>query len=80
MPLLYLSKGELNYLKYLTVKFMAKVKVTQIRSIIKRPKNQKATITALGLGKINRTVEVENTPQMQGLIKKISHLVKVQDV
>ncbi|WP_222851987.1 MULTISPECIES: 50S ribosomal protein L30 [Cyclobacterium] len=59
---------------------MAKVKVTQIRSIIKRPKNQKATITALGLGKINRTVEVENTPQMQGLIKKISHLVKVQDV
>ncbi|MFO7824439.1 MAG: 50S ribosomal protein L30 [Cyclobacterium sp.] len=59
---------------------MAKVKVTQIRSIIKRPKNQKATIAALGLGKINRTVEVENTPQMQGMIRKISHLVKVQDV
>ncbi|WP_073095494.1 50S ribosomal protein L30 [Cyclobacterium lianum] len=58
---------------------MAKVKVTQIRSIIKRPKNQKATIAALGLGKINKSVEVENTPQMQGMIRKISHLVTVQD-
>ncbi|MDN3686894.1 50S ribosomal protein L30 [Cyclobacterium jeungdonense] len=59
---------------------MAKIKITQIRSIIKRPKNQKATITALGLGKINKTVERENTPQLQGMISKVSHLVKVQDV
>ncbi|WP_235941480.1 MULTISPECIES: 50S ribosomal protein L30 [Cyclobacterium] len=59
---------------------MAKIKITQIRSIIKRPKNQKATITALGLGKINKTVEKENTPQLQGMISKVSHLVKVQDV
>lgn len=59
---------------------MAKIKITQIRSIIKRPKNQKATITALGLGKINKSVEKENTPQLQGMISKVSHLVKVQDV
>lgn len=58
---------------------MAKVKVTQIRSIIKRPKDQKATIQALGLGKINRTVEVENNPQIAGMIRKVSHLVKVEE-
>ena len=57
---------------------MAKIKITQIRSIINRPKSQKATISALGLGKINRTVEKEDTPQLQGMIKKVGHLVKVQ--
>jgi len=59
---------------------MAKIKITQIRSIINRPKSQKATISALGLGKINRTVEKEDTPQLQGMIKKVGHLVKVQEV
>ncbi|WP_293015982.1 50S ribosomal protein L30 [Mongoliibacter sp.] len=58
---------------------MAKVKVTQIKSTIKRPKDQKATIIAMGLGKINRTVEVENTPQMAGMIRKVSHLLKVEE-
>jgi len=58
---------------------MAKVKVTQVRSTIDRPKDQKATIVALGLGKINRTVEVENTPQIAGMIRKVSHLVKVEE-
>ncbi|EPR68768.1 50S ribosomal protein L30 [Cyclobacterium qasimii] len=59
---------------------MAKIQITQIRSIINRPKSQKATISALGLGKINRTVEKEDTPQLQGMIKKVAHLVKVQEV
>jgi len=59
---------------------MAKVRVTQIRSTIKRPKDQKATITALGLGKINRTVELEGTPQILGMINKVSHLVKTEQV
>ena len=59
---------------------MAKIQITQIRSIINRPKSQKATISALGLGKINRTVEKEDTPQLQGMIKKVGHLVKVQEV
>ncbi|WP_210416893.1 50S ribosomal protein L30 [Echinicola soli] len=58
---------------------MAKVKVTQVRSTISRPKDQKATIVALGLGKINKSVEVENTPQMAGMIRKVSHLVKVEE-
>lgn len=58
---------------------MAKIKVTQIKSVIKRPKDQKATIIALGLGKINRTVEVENTPQIAGMVNKVSHLVKVEE-
>lgn len=56
---------------------MAKVRITQTRSLIRRPKTQKATIKALGLGKINRTVEVENTPQIQGMINSVHHLVTV---
>lgn len=57
---------------------MAKVKITQVKSTIDRPKKQKLTIQALGLGKINRTVEVELTPQIQGMINKVQHLVEVQ--
>jgi len=56
---------------------MAKVKITQTRSTIKRPERQKRTIKALGLGKINRSVEVEKTPQIEGMINKVSHLVEV---
>ncbi len=59
---------------------MAKIKVTQVKSTIKRPKDQKATIIALGLGKINRSVEIENTPQIAGMVKKVNHLVKVEEV
>lgn len=59
---------------------MAKVKIQQTRSIIKRPQDQKRTIQALGLGKINRTVEVELTPQIQGMINKVSHLVSVTEL
>ena len=57
---------------------MAKVKVTQIKSTIKRPEKQKATIKALGLGKINRSVEVELTPQVQGMINKVEHLLEIE--
>ena len=56
---------------------MATVKITQVRSIIKRPEDQKRTIKALGLGKMNKTVEKELTPQIQGMINKVSHLVSV---
>ena len=58
---------------------MSKVKITQLRSTIKRPQRQKRTIQALGLGKINRTVEVENTPQIAGMIRKVSHLISVTE-
>lgn len=59
---------------------MARIKITQLRSIIDRPKDQKDTIKALGLGKINRSVEVENTPQISGMVRKVNHLVKVEEV
>ncbi|MCG8310349.1 MAG: 50S ribosomal protein L30 [Cytophagales bacterium] len=58
---------------------MAKIKITQIRSTLKRPKDQRRTIQALGLGKINRTVEVEATPQIVGMVNKVSHLVSVSE-
>jgi large subunit ribosomal protein L30 len=58
---------------------MAKLRVTQVRSTIDKPKDQKATIIALGLGKMNRTVEVNDTPQIAGMIRKVSHLVKVEE-
>ncbi|NQW28397.1 MAG: 50S ribosomal protein L30 [Flammeovirgaceae bacterium] len=59
---------------------MSKVLVTQIRSTIKRPKRQVLTIQALGLGKINRTVEKELTPQIAGMINKVKHLVDVKEL
>lgn len=59
---------------------MAKLKITQVRSTIRRPKDQIATIKTLGLGKINRSVEWEETPTIVGMIRKISHLVKVEEV
>ena len=59
---------------------MAKVKITQVRSLIDRPKDQKLTIQALGLGKMNKSVEVEVTPQIKGMIKKVSHLVAVTEL
>ena len=58
---------------------MAKVKVVQVRSTIKRPENQKRTIKALGLGKISKSVEVELTPQIAGMIRKVDHLVSVEN-
>jgi large subunit ribosomal protein L30 len=59
---------------------MAKVRIKQLRSVIDRPARQKATIKALGLGKINRTVEVEYTPQIAGMINKVTHLVSVEQL
>lgn len=56
-----------------------KIKITQVRSVIGRPNDQKLTIQALGLGKINRTVEKTATPQIEGMIKKVSHLVSVTE-
>ena len=58
---------------------MGKVMITQTRSLIKRPESQVRTIQALGLGKINKTIEVELTPQIAGMIRKVTHLVTVKD-
>lgn len=56
---------------------MAKIKVKQVRSAIRRTARQKATIQALGLKKLNHVVEHEATPQILGMIKKVQHLVTV---
>lgn len=59
---------------------MAKVKVTQVKSFIDRPKSQKDTIIALGLGKINRSKVHEVNPQIQGMIAKVAHLISVENI
>ncbi len=58
---------------------MAKVKIKQTRSAINRPKDQKATLVALGFKKLNQVIEKEGTPQVMGMIKKVSHLVEIVD-
>ena len=57
---------------------MGKVKITQFRSDIKRAERQQKTLRALGLGKVNKSVEVELTPQINGMIQKVNHLVTVK--
>ena len=59
---------------------MAKIKVTQIKSGIDRSERQKLTLQALGLNRLNATKEVEATPQILGMVKKVSHLIKVENV
>lgn len=58
---------------------MATIKVQQTKSKIGAPKDQKATLLALGLHKISQVVEVEDTPSNRGMIRKVHHLVKVVD-
>lgn len=58
---------------------MATIKIQQIRSKIKSPKDQKLTLEALGLKKMNAVVEHEATPQILGMVAKVKHLVKVID-
>ncbi len=59
---------------------MAKIKITQIKSGIDRSERQKQTLIALGLRKINATKEVEATPQILGMVNKVSHLIKVEEL
>jgi large subunit ribosomal protein L30 len=59
---------------------MSKVRVTQVRSMIGRPADQKRTLAALGLGKINRSVEINVNPALEGMIRKVDHLVKVEEI
>lgn len=56
---------------------MAKIKVKQVRSTIDRPYQQKRVIKALGLGRINKVKEHNDTPQIRGMIDKVKHLVEV---
>lgn len=59
---------------------MSKVKITQVRSSIKRPGRQKKTLEALGLRKMNQSVEHVATEQIKGMIARVAHLVTVEEV
>lgn len=59
---------------------MAKLKITLTRSLIGRPEDQRATVRALGLGKTNSTVEQDDTAVIRGMIRKVEHLVTVEEV
>jgi len=59
---------------------MARVKITQVRSTIDRPKTQKLAIQSLGLGKINRSVELDYNDAVAGIIRKIQHLVTIEEI
>jgi large subunit ribosomal protein L30 len=59
---------------------MKKIKVTLIKSGIDRPERQKLTLQALGLNKLHRTKQHDATPQVLGMIRKVDHLVKVEEI
>ena len=56
---------------------MSIIKIKQVKSAIKRPADQKATIKALGSRKLNQTLEKEATPQILGMVKKVQHLIQI---
>jgi large subunit ribosomal protein L30 len=58
---------------------MKKIKITLVKSPIDRPERQKATLRALGLNKTNSSKEVEATPQILGMVRKVEHMVKVEE-
>ncbi len=59
---------------------MKKVRITQIKSGIGRPKRQKDTLTALGFKKLNQTIEVELNPAIAGMVDAVKHLLKVEEL
>jgi large subunit ribosomal protein L30 len=59
---------------------VAKIKITQVKSTIDRSKRQKDTMKALGLRKMHASVEHEATPQIRGMVAKVQHLVKVEEL
>ena len=59
---------------------MKKIKITQVKSGIDRSERQKQTLIALGLRKMNASKEVEATPQILGMVNKVSHLLKVEEI
>ncbi|MBM3185577.1 MAG: 50S ribosomal protein L30 [Bacteroidetes bacterium] len=58
---------------------MSTIKIKQVKSAIKRPADQKATIKALGFRKLNQTIEKEATPQIMGMVNKVQHLIQIVD-
>jgi large subunit ribosomal protein L30 len=59
---------------------MTRLRVTQVRSVIDRPRDQKDTVRRLGLHRINDVVEKDDRPEIRGMIAKVRHLVTVEEV
>ena len=59
---------------------MAKIRITQVKSKIGKPETQKRTLEALGIRKLNHSVEHEATPQILGMVEKVRHLVVVENI
>jgi large subunit ribosomal protein L30 len=59
---------------------MAKIRITQVKSKIGKPERQKRTLEALGIRKLNNSVEHEATPQILGMVTKVNHLVKIENI
>jgi large subunit ribosomal protein L30 len=59
---------------------MAKIRITQVKSKNGKPERQKRTLEALGIRKLNHSVEHEATPQIMGMVEKVRHLVKVENI
>ncbi|MGI6324216.1 MAG: 50S ribosomal protein L30 [Bacteroidales bacterium] len=59
---------------------MAKIRITQVKSENRKPEKQKRTLLALGIRKLNHTVEHEATPQIMGMVEKVKHLVRVENI
>ncbi len=59
---------------------MAKIRITQVKSKIGKPERQKRTLEALGIKKLNHSVEHEATPQILGMVEKVKHLVKIENI
>jgi large subunit ribosomal protein L30 len=77
-----LNSAVLNYQKCSTVNIysvMSKLKITQVKSGIDRSEDQKRTLKALGL-KMYKTIELDQTPQVQGMIAKVQHLLKIENI
>ncbi len=59
---------------------MARLKLTQVRSVIDRPADQKRTVRALGLHRMNDTVVKDDRPEIRGMVRKVAHLLTVEEV
>jgi large subunit ribosomal protein L30 len=83
MHSLSLNTEVLQWIKFLTVSkdhIMAKIRITQVKSKNGKPERQKRTLEALGIRKLNHSVEHEATPQILGMVVKLRHLVKVENI
>ncbi len=58
---------------------MKRIKITLVKSVIDRPETAKRTVAALGIKKLNGSVEVEATPQILGMVRRVAHLLQVED-